>query len=401
MKLYNQYTDDVLRYSEEHGTDIFREYKNENTTKERKEEILEWMFNLLRSKGEIPHPLWNDNSVNKALVTLSEVRPEDVYRDGDYWFNNVGVNFLYHFFPELDDVKKVNQPYSIRDYFNDDKKLKKVLHKALSYTDNEMGIYRMFIWCGAGNCSNFRPAAAKTIYEMYGKKENCKVFDSSAGYGARLLGAHFASNVTEYLGIDPNTAKHCGDEIEFLKNNYDTGTKEQVLEMGSEDFTPENFPQYQNYFDLYFTSPPYFNTEQYSDSETQSYKKFPTYKGWIKGFYQETIHNACCALKSDGVFSINIFEKVPNIKELTKLFLADNGWYVVKNERYLLRALPGKYEDEEGNQVSKNTNITMNWEPIWIARHYSYLYDNDIIDKETALKYKERAVRDNKDFDIV
>lgn len=400
MKASNQYSEDVRRYSEEHGTDIFIEYQNPDTTPERKEEILEWLFQLFRSKGTVPHVLWNDTEIEKSLITLSEVRPADVYRNGEYWFNNIGIDVLYHFFPELDDVRKVNQPMSIRDYFNDDKKLRKVLHKALSYTNSEMGVYRMFLWCGAGYCVNFRPATAKTLYEMFGKKKDCKVFDSSAGYGARLLGAHFAENVVEYLGIDPNTAKHCADEIAFLDSKFDTGTKKQVLEMGSEDFTPENFPQYQNYFDLYFTSPPYFNTEKYSEAETQSYKKFPTYAGWIKGFYQETIHNACCALKADGLFSINIFEKVPNIKELTKLFLADNGWYVFKSDKYLLRSLPGKYEDENGNPISKNSNIGMNFEPVWYARHYSQLYREGAITKEQAIEFKKRAVSDNKDIDV-
>ena len=39
--------------------------------------------------------------------------------------------------------------------------------------------------------------------------------------------------------------------------------------------------------DLCFTSPPYFDTEKYSDEDTQSYKKFPTEDGWVNGFFEE------------------------------------------------------------------------------------------------------------------
>ena len=166
--------------------------------------------------------------------------------------------------------------------------------------------------------------------------------------------------------------------------------------MGSEDFTVSNFPQYENYFNLSFTSPPYFDTERYSEDESQSYKKFPTYAGWVKGFYQETINNTCDALSEDGVFGINIFEKVPKIKELTKLFLANNGFYLYKIDKYLLRSLPGLITDEDGNRVKRSHEIGLNYEPIWVAKHYNQLYKDGLIDKERLNKFKERNIRGNK-----
>jgi 16S rRNA G966 N2-methylase RsmD len=143
---------------------------------------------------------------------------------------------------------------------------------------------------GSGFGVTFRPAAAKALYEVWGKRENCRVLDSSAGYGARMLGAHLAGNVSFYLGIDPNTAPSCERLAKVLDERYDTGTKKVLLKMGSEDFTKENFPEYVGTFDLYFTSPPYFDTERYSTDESQSYLKFPSYAGWMTGFYRTTIH---------------------------------------------------------------------------------------------------------------
>ena len=37
-------------------------------------------------------------------------------------------------------------------------------------------------------------------------------------------------------------------------------------------------------FDFCFTSPPYFNAEEYSNEEVQSYKKYSTYGEWFDNF---------------------------------------------------------------------------------------------------------------------
>lgn len=403
LKRMNQYSMDVYEYNIEHGTDIFMEYKKPETTEERKRELEEVMFNILRKRNEVPIQLLTDLEAEQDMIRLSNTEYTSTYDEesGDFGFNPVGVTFLNQFFKEeLCDIRKPTAKRTIKESFYDDTVLRRVIRKSLAYTSDETGIFRWILLTGAGYCVNFRPAVAKAIYEAYGKdKKGMKVFDSSAGYGARMLGAHFASNVVEYLGIDPNTADSCKNEIEYLDSKFPTGTKKQVLKMGSEDFTPEAFPQYQNYFDLYFTSPPYFNTEQYSDAETQSYKKFPTYAGWVQGFYQATIDNACSALKADGVFAINIFEKVPNIKELTKLFLANNGWYVVRTDKYLMKAMPGVTKDENGNKVAKTRGKYDNFEPVWKAYHISRLLKEGLITEEQAKQFKERAIKDTHAID--
>jgi hypothetical protein len=399
MKRMNQYSLQIDDYNREHGTDIFAEYKLESTSDERKKEIEDFLFKIMREKNEVPITVLDENESIASMIAFSEIDPYSVYQDGDYGYNANGVSFLNQFFPEIMDVRKKNMP-TIREAFSDDDKLKRAIRKSLLYTSSETGIFRWIILSGAGYCVNFRPASAKALYEIFGKKEGCRVFDSSSGYGARMLGAHFASNVIEYVGIDPNTADHCQDEIAYLDEHFNTGTKKTVYKMGSEDFTPEAFSQYQNYFDLYFTSPPYFDTEMYSDDETQSYKKFPTYAGWVKGFYQQTIYNACDALKVDGVFSINIFEKVPNIFDLTKLFLANKGFYVYKVDKYLLKTMPGATKDENGNKISKPRDRYANYEPVWYGKHFSQLYKEGLITYEQALEYRERAVLDTKQYEL-
>jgi len=170
----------------------------------------------------------------------------------------------------------------------------------------------------------------KNKKELYGK-DNCRVLDTSSGFGGRLLGFFTAKNTAEYIGIDPNTADSCNKFIEFMQMRFGLTKKAYVNRIGSEDFTIDNYPQYENYFDISFTSPPYFDTEKYSKSDTQSYVKFNTYDSWVDGFYMDTIYNSCNALKLDGTFAINIFEKVDNIKEYTiPTICADDGSIAIK-----------------------------------------------------------------------
>ena len=75
----------------------------------------------------------------------------------------------------------------------------------------------------------------------------------------------------------------------------------ELHKLGSEEFRPDA-----NSLDLCFTSPPYFDTEKYSDEETQSFKKYPTKEEWINGFLYKTIENCYNGLKGNKYMLINI-----------------------------------------------------------------------------------------------
>lgn len=391
MKERNQYTEDVERFVLEHGYHPFVRYKEKSCTEEEKKYLEDWLFSVIRKKNVVPVNEMPEEKEYKYIKALSELDSHSIYsyfpevEKYGYKYNTVAINFLYHFFPEMMDVKKKDQK-SMNEFILDDSCMRRAVKKALTFTRNELLLRGAMALCRAGWCPNFRPSTSKAIYELWGTDKDCKVLDTSSGYGARLLGAHFAKNVVEYVGVDPNTANSNNKLSKYLNENYDTGTKEIVYEIGSEDFKVNEYSQYKNYFDLYFTSPPYFNTEMYSDAETQSYKRFPTYGKWIKGFYRMTIYNACDMLKKDGIFMINIFEKIPNIKEITKMFLADKGWYVFQTDIYELMTMPGM----TGGKKRKKTDLT--YEPIFMAKHYTRLLKEGLIDDETANKYKSRAM---------
>jgi len=156
--------------------------------------------------------------------------------------------------------------------------------------------------------SNFRPTVAKLIYETYGN--NGSVLDPCMGYGGRLLGA-WCSNISSYTGIDPCTKTFDGNiklQNRLIELTSYKGSITEIIprptiilhKLPFEDFTTNEK------FDLVFTSPPYFNTEKYSNEDTQSWKRYPTYYVWVDKFLEILIHNAHTFLKPGGVFAINM-----------------------------------------------------------------------------------------------
>jgi DNA modification methylase len=66
------------------------------------------------------------------------------------------------------------------------------------------------------------------------------------------------------------------------------------------------FQKYKGQLDFVFTSPPYFNREQYSQQETQSFKSHPTYEDWRDNFLKPTLKTAYEYLKNDRYLAWNI-----------------------------------------------------------------------------------------------
>ena len=385
MLMSNNYTDAFDEFAIKNGRDIFNVYQDSDTTDEERERLVKWLFDLIRSRGNaVPIHTWSDDIFSKIVSSLCDLDTYLIYQDGSYSLNNIGANILTQFFPEILDVVKGGK-VSHRDFFKDDKRLIGYCRTFLKYCTSPLEMFKMMSFRGSSRCYNFRPATAKALYEVYGK-DNCKVLDTSSGFGGRLLGFFTATNTSEYVGIDPNTAQSCNKFILYM-SRYFTNKKAYVNKMGSEDFTIENYPQYENYFDISFTSPPYFNIERYSDDITQSHVKFNTYDLWVDGFYRNTIYNSCNALKLDGVFAVNI-SWVDNIKEYTDEFLNDCGFYIIKEDKYLLRIHP--------RESSYGSDKMSKYEPIWVAKHYTELLKDGMITREKAEECYHRVKFGNK-----
>lgn len=148
--------------------------------------------------------------------------------------------------------------------------------------------------------SQFRPSAAKAFYDYFLSK---KVLDPCGGWGDRLAGACASESVTSYMSVDPNDRLHPNYQKQIglykERKNYKffKGCAEEM--------------EYTDTFDTIFTSPPYLDTERYTQEETQSWKRYKYTKkdgstNWQVNFLQEMIKRAWKALEPNGVLAINI-----------------------------------------------------------------------------------------------
>lgn len=151
--------------------------------------------------------------------------------------------------------------------------------------------------------NNFIPMYAKMVYKYFNAKI---VLDPCAGWGDRLLGA-IAADVNEYIGFDPNIDLQQG-YIDILKLaninqiitknplelNFDNGYKIYL-----EPFEKNALKLKTNYFDLVFTSPPFFDYEVYTPEN-------PKYIDWIEEFYKPLMLHSCRCVKLNGYVAIHI-----------------------------------------------------------------------------------------------
>lgn len=154
-------------------------------------------------------------------------------------------------------------------------------------------------------CSQFKPNVAKVLYD-YVKAKN--VLDISAGWGDRLCGFFASENGQHYVGVDPRKENHpiYRQQADFYtKHNgwFETEKKATFHCSPAEDF---DFSEYKDYFDIVFSSPPYFNVERYSYDDTQSWVRYKNIDAWNELFLHKTISNVWPTIRKGGYLAINI-----------------------------------------------------------------------------------------------
>lgn len=200
---------------------------------------------------------------------------------------------------------------------------------------SDSGLRKMLkIFTGVQSVSNFRPTTAGALYNMFAC--NGTVLDMSSGFGGRLLG-FIVSNANKYIGLEPSSKTFSG--LCQIKEDYGKNKNIELYNIGSEEYDIK-----ENSIDFCFTSPPYFDTEQYSDEPTQSYVKFPTKELWLNGFLKKTFEMCYRGLKPGKFMAIN----VANVKTFSDLEgsviskVLDVGFKLVEVYFYLLSSISHK-----------------------------------------------------------
>ena len=223
---------------------------------------------------------------------------------------------------KLDEKYKTNLPSEL-----DDDNYKFLVHKfELGQKLFPAGIQAFRLGLGQP-AVNFPPLTARWIYENYTnhipKEQTLNIYDPSSGWGGRILGAMSSHRKIHYIGTDPNTDNFI-DELGITRYEYvadffnnecletnsfweEEKNTYHVFQEGSEHIgNHKDFQQYKGKLDLVFTSPPYFDREQYSNDETQSFKSYPEYDDWRDNFLKPTLENAFHSLRNDRYLLWNI-----------------------------------------------------------------------------------------------
>ena len=264
----------------------------------------EKVFNYYRSHG---FPYFPDDMPTRYKEYLKLMKYSGMpLKDGVITQTMHGLSLAWSYMPHSWSVV-CNDKLTPIDVFNDDELLKKVIAKRIKIGDNmsHNGLRKMLkMYTGVQSVSNFRPTAAYALYNHF-CEEGDTVLDMSSGFGGRILGAMKAK--VRYIGYDPSKLAHEG-AVNLAKDfNY---TNCMLICDGS-----ENINIVPNSIDFAFTSPPYFDTEKYSDDAGQSYLKYKTTNDLLNGFIKDTFTNVYDCLKYGKYMAINV-ANVPNYKTL-------------------------------------------------------------------------------------
>ncbi len=259
---------------------------------------------------------------------------------------------------------------------------------ALGESDIDDSAFRSAFRIGTYTATQFKPSVAKALYEKHDAK---KILDTSCGWGDRIAGFYATYGTELYVGCDPNPEvyetykQQCvtyeqllGSDVKIQDHGHYfvcEGSKKVIIyNLPSEDVV---WKQYDNTFDFYFTSPPYYETERYAtnNSDTQSWSRYPSFDSWKNDFFFKVNRIVWDTLKDDAFMMINIIE--PRIAKGTRLNLCDDmveDILTYPNANYLgkigmrLQARPHAIVEAEKNSVFI--------EPIWVFRKNNNTYLN-------------------------
>lgn len=189
----------------------------------------------------------------------------------------------------------LNSPSPIRAWH--DRKLKKNIENSIYYKDS----YKSALTMRGYISSQFRPSAAKCIYELFDAR---KIYDPCGGWGDRLSAALATENCDLYYCRDVNPMVFSSYSLQ--QRAYESATETFFEYKGSEVCCPQD-----NFFDLVFTSPPYFKIEKYQ-GDLQSHKKFKKFEDWLDGFLFPMLGHSWLSLQQGGFMAINISDCYAN-----------------------------------------------------------------------------------------
>jgi len=268
--------------------------------------LVDRAFNYWRSRG-FPYFQVSKRQVRLEFARLIEKDWKSVFCARALCSSNVGLRLANSFQPEMWKAK-VNRYKSPIEIFNDDLLLRAAIERSLRIWPDRFGanascLRRMLrSYSGAASVSNYRPMIAKAVITRYCRPGGV-VVDFSAGYGGRLLGA-LAANRT-YFGIEPNRCQVSGYRRmvrSIAAAGFSLPAAKFLLGRAEDKLSSINSRN----ADLVFSSPPFFNWEHYSYSNSQSFRRYPRYELWKENFLLPVMIQSFRVLQRDGYLVLNV-----------------------------------------------------------------------------------------------
>ena len=222
----------------------------------------------------------------------------------------LGQDLCEWIFPHLGATASKGQK-SLRQRFDRDDLLSKAVLKAAETGRGSVSPDRVRgkLKVGAPYPTNFPPMVAQAIFERY-TPPGGTIWDPCAGWGGRMLGALTSLRDYSYVAteVDPRTVEGLRTLGALIESVTGRCGAFQIVESGSEDYDERDGD-----VDFVFTSPPYFDVEDYgagsADAAAQSHVKFPTRPEWVDGYVKPTVDNIAKALRPGGRAMINISDR--------------------------------------------------------------------------------------------
>jgi hypothetical protein len=248
-----------------------------------------------------------DTEVRERFERLKKYRLEFAKNPAEYRILNTkdtvpGCMLLYRGKPEIvmmhpDGYEKYD---NISDYFQEEVRVQckrydqkitpyQYWQQNRSHVRGSIKEQREYLYEKYYECTTFKPSLLVGFVRYFG---NTNVVDVSSGWGDRLIGA--LACVDSYSGSDPNKNLQEGYNriIEFF------GGDKQKFRVQPTTFQDAQVP---NDATLVFTSPPYFDLEEYSGVKVKD-----TLDVWLSDFLEVSLRKAAASLVIGGHMVINI-----------------------------------------------------------------------------------------------
>lgn len=182
---------------------------------------------------------------------------------------------------------------------------------------------------GVQYVNEFPPAVARQMAINYGLSADSKILDPCAGWGGRMIG--FSTICNNYAACEPSTKTYFGlyALFEFIAS-FRPDFKAKIIHLPFEDINVT-----ENSYDFAMTSPPYYDTEEYSDEESNSLNRYKSFDDWVYGFYEPLITKTLKALKPGCCLVLNIGSRVYPLSDTLKGILHGTDYKITKLKSYL------------------------------------------------------------------